>query len=267
MPDDRMEMGTIKAFVESAEIKHYRKYSKIECGPFEITVQTPTQTLAAVKLYEMDIAKDRKKREAKAGLPDAERYSEVRDYRDWGEYVGAPTTPVVSLAISPTLGETGGSLFKRLMLGPDLRATYKFNGDVRGAVVFRNGELVEPIRGGHTPAKVYVENKWVSLKDVADQGFYIYSVEILRPDSVGAPPSIVVVVRDLKNQSRMKCVELPADVVAGAWNDFESFYLEKRPKSGFARADEKAAKGRKSAYSSGFLKGECSWPRVDPLRP
>ncbi len=149
----------------------------------------------AIKAYENDVGVDRKKRERLAGLPEAERYSEVRDYRDWGEYVGIPTAAVVSFSIIPKIAETTGSLFARVLLSPNLKATYKFRGDVRGAMLFRNGELVEPIKGGHAPNKVYVDNNWVSLKDVADQGFYIYDVEVLRPDSVGAPPQLVLAVR------------------------------------------------------------------------
>jgi len=39
----------------------------------------------------------------------------------------------------------------------------------------------------------------VSLKDVADQGIYIFDAEVLRPDSMGAPPQLVLTVRDLKH--------------------------------------------------------------------
>jgi hypothetical protein len=260
MPMDRLDITSLKAYADSVDIKRYRDFSGLEAGPFEITVQTPAQTFVAIKAYELEVAKDRKKREAKAGLPEAERYSEVREYRDWREYVGGPTTPAVSISIQPKVGETGGSVFKRLMLGQNLQATYRFKGDVRGAVVFRNGETVEPIRGGHAPVKVFQEDRWVSLKDVADQGFYVFDVEILRPDSLGAPPTIVVAVRDLKNPKKLKCLEVPPSVVAQAWNDFGVFYSEARPSSGFRNADPKAVKKRKSAASSGFLQEDCAWP-------
>jgi hypothetical protein len=260
MPMDRLDITSLKAYADSVDIKRYKDFSGLEAGPFEITVQTPAQTFVAMKAYELEVAKDRKKREANAGLPEAERYSEVREYRDWREYVGAPTTPAVSISIQPKVGETGGSVFRRLMLGQNLQATYRFKGDVRGAVVFRNGEPVEPIRGGHDPVKVFQEDRWVSLKDVADQGFYVFDVEILRPDSTGAPPAIVVAVRDLKSPKRLKCLELPASVVAQAWNDFGVFYSEARASAGFRSADPKAAKKRKPAASSGFLQDDCAWP-------
>jgi S1-C subfamily serine protease len=259
MPTDQIDVGTVKAQADTTDPDMYRHFASLDVGGFELTVQTPMQTLVAVKAHENDVAKDRKKREARAGLPEGQRFSEVREYRDWAEYVGAPTAPVVSFAIVPKVGETGGSVFRRLMLGPNLRATYKFRGDVRGVQLFRNREPVEPIKGGHAPVKVYVEDRWVSLKDVADEGFYVFDVEILRPDTAGAPPSIVVAIRDLKSPKNLKCIEIPSEVVAQAWNDFESFYQQSRPRAGFRRADSSAAAERKPAWSTEFLKGDCAW--------
>lgn len=259
MPIDQLDVATLKAYADTANPSPYKAFSGIDVGGFDVTLLTPAQTFIAAKVFERDIAKDRKKRERLAGLPESERYSEVRDVRDWGEYVGIPTAPVLSVAVVPKVGETGGSLFTRIMLGPGLKATYKFKGDVRGVWLFRNGELVEPIKGGHAPVKMYVDNQWVSLKDVADQGFYVYDIETLRPDSTGSPPQLVIAVRDLKSPNRLKCRELRREVLAQAWNDFEAFFQIKRPASGFLRADPKAAADRKSAYSSGFMKQECEW--------
>jgi S1-C subfamily serine protease len=259
MPVDQLNVGTVKAEADTADPERYRDFADREVGGFEVTLQTPMQTLVVVKAHENDVAKDRKKREARAGLPEAQRFSEVREYRDWAEYVGAPTAAVVSFAIIPRVGETGGSVFKRLMLGPNLRATYKFKGDVRGAQIFRNQQAVEPIKGGHTPMKVYINNQWVSLKDVADAGFYVFDVEVLKPDDSGAPPSVVVAIRDLKSPKDLKCTEIPTDVIAAAWNDFESFYQQSRPQAGFRRADNKVAFGRVPASSGEFLKNDCAW--------
>jgi len=107
--------------------------------------------------------------------------------------------------------------------------------------------------------KVYINNQWVSLKDVADAGFYVFDVELLKPDDSGAPPSIVVTIRDLKSPKDLKCTEIPTDVIAAAWNDFESFYQQSRPQAGFRRADNKVAFGRVPASSGEFLKNDCAW--------
>ena len=72
----------------------------------------------------------------------------------------------------------------------------------------------------------------------------MFDSDLLRPDSAGSPPSIVVAIRDLKRPKKLKCLELPAESVAQAWNDFEAFYTDKRPAGGFRRADAKLAKRR-----------------------
>jgi S1-C subfamily serine protease len=259
MPVEQLEMATVKAEADTTDPDKYRDFADRDVAGFQLTLQTPIQTMVAVKAHENEVAKDRKKREARAGLPEAQRFSEVREYRDWAEYVGAPTQPVVSFAVIPKVGETGGSIFKRMMLGPNLRATYKFKGDVRGVQVFRNRQPVEPIKGGHSPVKMYVDNQWVTLKDVADAGFYVFDVEVLRPDSTGAPPSIVVAIRDLKSPNKLKCTELPTDVVAMAWNDFEPFYQQSRPRAGFRGADPKTVGDRTAAWQTDFLKNDCDW--------
>jgi len=259
MPSLRIDIAALKSAADTADVRAYRKFSGIAVGGFDITVQTPLQTFVAAKAFENDIAKDRKKREAIAGLADAERYSEVRDYRDWGEYVGGLTAPVVSMSIIPKVGETGGSLFTRVMLGPNLKATYKFKGDVRAAYLYRNGERVEPIKGGHAPTKAYVDNQWVSLKDVADQGYYVYNVDVLRPDEAGVAPTIVLAVRDLKNPKKLKCRELPRAVVAQAWNDFATFFRAQRLSAPFVVASPKNPKGYRAAWETPFLKEDCDW--------
>jgi len=259
MPAEHLSITALKAYADTVDLKLYRGYSDIAVGGFDLTVQTPAQTFVSLKVFENEIAKDRKKREARAGLSEEQRYSEVREYRDWAEYVGVPTTPVVAFAIIPRVGETGGSVFARMLISPYLRANYKFQGDVRGAQVFRNGEPVEAIRGGHAPTKVFLENQWVSLKDVADQGFYAYDAELLRPDSNGVAPSIVVAVQDLKHPKSAKCRVIPPEVVARAWNDFEQFYRDVKPAVAYWRADVRRSKDDQPEWTNQDLERECDW--------
>ena len=259
MPLDALDVGTLKTAASAADPRRYRSFANIGLSGFSITVQTPPQTFAAMAAFESIVARDRRKREALAGVPESQRYSEVREFRDWQEYVGNPASPVVSFSIIPEIGETGGSVLARVLLSPNLKATYKFQGDVRGAQIFRNRESVEPIRGGHAPTKVYVDNSWLSLKDVADQGFYVFDINLFRPDSAGVPPRIVIAVTDLKSPKKLKCREIPPVVVVEAWNDFATFFAEKRPTEGFRLSEIAATRGRKPASDGGFLKDECTW--------
>jgi hypothetical protein len=245
MPTERIDIGTLKAYAGRADTKVYRKFSRLKVGSLDLGVMTPASILIAVRKYEEEVGKDRKKREAKAGVPESERYSEVREFRDWGEHAGATTTPVVSVGIVPRIENNG-----------------KFSGDVRGARVYRNGTFVEPIRGGHARVDLQRGYRWLAAGDVADLGVYVLDVECFRPDSTGTPPSIVVSVRDLKSPGKPKCSELPNEVVAQVWNEFEEFYREKRPQAGFRRADPRAASRRASAAKSGRFKNECDWPEL-----
>jgi S1-C subfamily serine protease len=259
MPTEALSVATLKAYADTVDPRRYRKMSDIGVAGFDVTVQTPAQTFVSIRMFDEDMAKDRKKREALSNLPEAQRYSSVREYRDWAEYVGEPALPVISFSVRPAIGETTGSLFARMLLSAQLQANYKFRGDVRGVTVLRDSVEVEPIRGGHIPMTVYEENRWISLKDVADQGFYTFDAELFRPHTDGAPPVIVIAISDLKNPKKLKCKELSAEVVANAWNDFEIFYEQLRPAAGFTRADRDAAKGRKPIWRTGFMKSECDW--------
>lgn len=258
-PQEKFELATLKQIAEATDLKLYRDFSDIDVAGFTVSLSTPLSNFVAIKAHEADIAKDRKKREARAGLAESERFSEIREIRDWSEYVGNLNQPLVAISVVPKVGETGGSLFARMMLGPGLQATYKFKGDVRGMELFRGEVPVEAIKGGHAPMKMYLQDRWVSLKDVADMGYYLYDPEVFRPDSLGAPPQVSIAIRDLKNPKRLKCRELSPEVIARVWNDFESYYAEKRPGDGFQASNAKAANDRPSLREGTFLDHECDW--------
>jgi hypothetical protein len=144
----------------------------------------------------------------------------------------------VTILIEPKLGETGGSVFRRLLLtGPGGKATLRYSGDLQEASIFRNGEPVPLLKGGTTPVKQYVDNRWINLKDVANYGYYVLPAGAFAPDADGAPPSIVIDLADLKNPTLPSCRELPRDVTVTVWNDFILYHNA----SGlpFVRADTK----------------------------
>jgi hypothetical protein len=243
LPRARYSVAALKTIADSASSRRYDTFDNISAGRFDVTVTTPVVASVRRKAFEAEIGKDRKKREAKGGVEHDQRYSEMREMRDWDEYVGDDRVPVISLTMMPKLGETGGSVFRRLMLtGPGGKATYRFKGDLRDARVFRNGEQILPILGGRTPVKQYIDNVWVDLKDVADMGYYIFPVEAFAPDAEGTPPVIVLDLLDLKNPDANNCRVLPAEVIALAWNDFEVFHRETG--AAFVRADPRKKRDR-----------------------
>ena len=225
LPSGRFRVQDLKAFADSVKPSHYARFDSIGIGRFFVTVTTPPIAYVRQKAFETSIAKDRKKREEKSGMDAEARYSEMRDFRDWNEYVGDERAPVVALTVEPKVGETSGSIFRRLLVtGPGGKATVRYSADLENAYIFRNGELITPLRGGTLPVKAYVDNRWVNLKDVANYGYYVLPAAAFAPDSDGAPPSIVIELADFKNPASANCKELPREVTATIWNDFALYH-------------------------------------------
>jgi S1-C subfamily serine protease len=247
MPRTTMSAAGLRAAAEAIDYKQYTRYSAMSAnGRFVLGLQTPLATFVDIAHYEHEVGKDRKKREAAAGMTEDQRYSEMKQYRDWVEYVGDITTPVVSLVVRPDVGETGGSVFGRILtatlVGVQSQAKYKFKGDVSDVrlVVGDSAVPVRPLRGGHGPVSVWQEDRWVQLKDVADLGYYVYDPEAFRPAADGTTPVMVVMVNDLKHPGRWSCRVLPKEEVARVWNDFEDYYREHRSDRLFNAANAKA---------------------------
>jgi hypothetical protein len=226
LPLTTFSLSALHSMADSASSDEYKHLLNIDAGSFVVTLTTPVIAAVRERLYEKDIGKDRQKREGKANVAQDERYTALRGSRDWQQYVGDPRTPVVTFGIAPKLGETGGSFFKRLMLGPGLKAKFVFKGDVRGLTVWRDSTTVPPLLGGHGPVEMFVDNQWVSMKDVADQGYYVFDPRSFRPEPDGRVPRITLVIEDLKHSDDPGCVTLGRKDVARIWNDFEAYFAE-----------------------------------------
>lgn len=222
MPLFGIPVAEINAIADTVSSKTYHSFN-IDASRFQLTLATPISNAVAQRVVEQIVAKDRKKREGAAGLDASEQFSVREEVRDWGEYVGEDTRPVVTITANPKLGETTGSLFRRMLIatsGAESQATVRYKGDVRDVIVYKNGARVETIMAGHSPQPVLKEDTWVSAKDVADMGYVILQVRTFEPDSAGDPPSIVIEIDDLKNPTDPTCVELKTEAVARIWNDF-----------------------------------------------
>lgn len=229
----------LRAAAESVPADDYDALEEWNAGNFVLTLSTPVANLVFFKKYDDEIAKDRRKREARAGLSGEERYSELSDYRDWRDYVGDLTSPAVKVSVVPRQGETFGSALSRALSASQGyspgRAKYVFKGDVQDVEWYRNGVPVDPVVGGRAPQRVYVQNSWVEMKDVAYLGLYVFGPNVFAPDSSGSPPSIIAHISDLKHPNDQNYVELPGKVVARIWNDFGPYY--RRTGQSFRAAD------------------------------
>lgn len=223
-------LAALKAHADTVQAKSYRKLLERSAGNFTLNTSTPVLYRVAQRIAEEEVSGDRRKRERKGNVAAQEQYSEVNEARDWEQYVGDAQTPVVTIAITPKVGETFWSAMGRGMQAASgsyviSPAQMKFRGDVRGARFYRNGVEVEPIRGGHGPQAVRIDNAWVKLKDVADMGYYVLPVEAFAPDSAtGAPARVSIVVQDLKNPNSLSTTDIDNEASARVWNDFGPYF-------------------------------------------
>ncbi len=239
MPLVRYPISLLKSVAETTKYEFYDQLADIDIGPFKVTISTPLAQMVKRAVEAQEVTKRRQRREEKAGLSAAERYSDLSQWRDWAEYVGDENAPVIAILVEPKIGETFGSALGRGLsaafggtVGP---ATLQFKGDVHAVTLKRNGQSILPLRGGHGPMRVFVDNAWIRLKDVADLGYYIFSPEIFRPDSAGRTPTITLEIEDLKSMGKPRTDTLPSFGVARAWNDFEGFYQATKPGEAFRR--------------------------------
>lgn len=225
-PSRRFELSTLKATAESVAIGEYTDHMKEHStGDFGIKVTTPVSHYVAVRQYGRAVGEQRKERERQAGMPESEVFSAFEPYRDWTQYVGAPTKALIAIRVRPRVDEDFGSVLARGLTGSSKRHM-GFKGDVAGVEVYRNGEHVETVMGGPRVIPVFIDSPLYELKDVVGEGYYALRPGVFRPADDGAPPSIVLKVRDLMhpNDSLANRFELPPETVARAWNDFGAYF-------------------------------------------
>jgi hypothetical protein len=242
VPRTAYPLSLLKALADSVDPRAYRKLLERNANKFTINITTPVLYRVAQRVAENEVAGDRRAREKKGAVSKDEAYSEDNQSRDWQQYVGDATVPVVTFAISPKVAETFWSAVGRGLAassGTTAQASMVFQGDVRGARFYRNGVEVEPIRGGHGSQVVRVENAWVKLKDVADMGYYVLLPEAFAPDSSGAPSRLTIIVQDLKNPGTLSVTEIDGELSARVWNDFQPYYAAMLPDKPWIAADPK----------------------------
>lgn len=242
MPRTSYPNALLKLVADSADREFYKRILFQDADKFTLNITTPVLSRVLDRLAENEVASDRREREKEGKVSKDEVYSESKQRKDWEQYVGNANTPVVTITISPKVGETGGSTLLRVMAaagGSYAQASLVFQGDVRGARFYRNGVEVEPIRGGHGPITVREENRWVKLKDVADYGYYVLPPEAFAPDSDGTPARLKVVIRDLKNPNDISERDIEGEASAWIWNDFHAYFTAVAPQRTWIEANPK----------------------------
>lgn len=242
MPGHAYPLDVLKAHVATVTTPMYQHVLGRDAGNFTVSLLTPSVYLFYQQQAENMIAGDRRKREERAGVPTEERYGRLKAVRDWQQYVGNEFLPVVTVRVTPKIGETGWSSFARalesLQYGAALsQGKFKFRGDFRGARFYRNGKEVIPLRGGHHAMEAFVNDRWVQLNDVADEGIYILPPDLFAPDSLGRPAMVTMVFQDIKNPQTGSLVNFYDATSAVIWNDFVPYFQAVQPNRTVVRAN------------------------------
>ena len=261
MPTRAYPLDVLKQHVTTLSAPMYRWVTGRDAGNFTVTLQTPAISLFNAQQSENVIAGERRQREQRAGVPQEERYGRIKGIRDWFQYVGPNYLPVITVSVVPKIGETGWSSFDRALEAVNYGTTlspgqFKFRGDLRGARFYRNGVEVRPLGGGHRPWEAYVNDRWIRLADVADEGIYVLPPELFAPDSLGRPAMVTIVFQDIKNPQSGSLVNFYDATAANVWNDFVPYYQAVSPERQVIRANP-AVKSPPSPMTCSSQTGIC----------
>lgn len=242
MPTKTFQVSELRAAADVLSIDSYNeRTSERDVGDFLIRVRTPVSHFMAVREYSREIGSERRERQRAAGVPEDELFSAFEPYRSWVRYLGNVTRPAVTVEVVPNTTEKFLSIVARALAGAG-QAQYKFKGDVGDVQLYRNGQLVQPVKGGERVNPVFVDNPVMALHEVVGQGYYVYLPQVFRPDSTGRPPSIVLALQDLKHPDDQyeDRYELPPGLVARVWNDFAEIYERRDSGDAVVRSDSAA---------------------------
>lgn len=240
-PQGEYPLALVRSVADTATERATRFLRGRSAGNFNVSLMTPVLYRMLTRMADEDVAKDRRKREARAGIAAENQFSDAAALHDWERYVGTPLAPMITFTISPGVGETFWSALGRGMEarygGTVSPAKMKFRGDVRGARFYRNGVEVEPYAGGHSPVAMRIEDRWVELKDVADQGWYAVPPALFEPDSDGTPALVTITIQDLKNPKILSSIDYWGEVSAWVWNSFVPYFEAAEPGGSIRRAN------------------------------
>ena len=197
------------------DIDVYRDFSGIKANRFVIDIATPAMHVSLQIERDEHVTRQRRQREDRARLPESSRYANLDAYRDWTRFVGGLNRPVISISVTPILGE-------------NLVGRTRFRGDLEGISLSRNGLAMTPVQGGTHPIR--------ERDDVAYRGLFVYGPEPFTPYVGGVAPEIKIALNDLKNPLDQVTVTLKPEIVARLWNDFVPYLQATRPNETFVTA-------------------------------
>ena len=179
----RYPIELLKAKVTSGhfDIKDYQYTTgALNSGKFQVTVLTPVSLARFAVRDEMQQAENRyRRRGRKIHDPSYRAMDEL--FYEWHRNVAASLDLGVTFRIQPQVGLTTGSLIGSAVLaGLGVYGTqqhFEFKGEFYDFKVFRDGQLIEPVRPGRQIMENALDGPLAKFVDEAYAGVYIYAPE------------------------------------------------------------------------------------------
>lgn len=179
----RYPIELLKAKVTSGhfDIKDYQYTTgALNSGKFQVTVLTPVSLARFAVRDEMEQAENRyQRRGRKIHDPSYRAMDEL--FYEWHRNVVASLDLGVTFRIQPQVGLTTGSLIGSAIwagLGVyNTQQNFEFKGEFYDFKVFRDGQLIEPVRPGRQIMENTLDGPLAKFIDEAYAGVYIYAPE------------------------------------------------------------------------------------------
>jgi hypothetical protein len=150
-------------------------------GKFTVTLITPSLKYRLATENEREAMKGRKGREQKSEIKGT--FNPFQDLYGWAEYLGE-YKPVLHIRAMPEIGETGGSIFARALIGGltgvvPRGGKFKFKADFYKMKLFCGDKEVEPIQPSKIAHLVNEKGYLINLKDATYEGIYTYPADAI----------------------------------------------------------------------------------------
>jgi hypothetical protein len=226
----------VAAGAKKFDSKPYYVHDRTSTGKFEVVVSTPV--FAAWRLYSFNVAlaKQTKKREAKGRVSQDQSYDPLADMREWMRYTRGGFPPVVTFEFTPKVGETAGSIFGNILgaaaagaAGSSYyRGSHKmeFKADFKDVRIFRDSVEVEDVaRFRAMQPLVFSKSTWSADYFGADQartGIFQCTADWFAPRG-DSWPTIRVELTSVEKPDKPYVFNLPEATVKRVWTDFEAY--------------------------------------------
>jgi len=231
-----MDSLRVAAEIEKFDHRPYEVSDRVSTGKFQVVVVTPVYDAWRSWQASVALSKSTKKREAKGGSATSESSDPTKQMKEWMRYVGDDYAPIVTLQMTPKIGQTGGSIFGNILGalatgasgGSSYRGSYRyeFKADFLRAEVTRNDSLAEDFNMFRAMIpSVFASANWngdYAMEDQARTGIMQCDPMMFAPEN-GVPPVIHVKVYSVEKPDKPYEFDLPQKTVQRVWDDFAAW--------------------------------------------